>query len=109
MITPAVMENRFFRAHDTLRDKYSDVEIENFMKLLNVSPHKQWQDQQTHHYKMGVHNYEDENQELDYDFHVLSEVDRKEADRIMTKNFRKGTEVKFNASGKKILYPNLRF
>jgi len=44
MITPAVMENRFFRAHDTLRDKYSDVEIENFMKLLNVSPHKQWQD-----------------------------------------------------------------
>lgn len=56
-----------------------------------------------------MHNYEDENQELDYDFHVLSEVDRKEADRIMTKNFRKGTEVKFNANGKKILYPNYRF
>ena len=74
-------EDRFFRAGETLRGKYSEVEIASFMKLLGVKPRTQWQDTSTHHYKLGVHNYEDEAQELDPDFHVLSEVERKHADR----------------------------
>jgi len=35
-------EDRFFRAEDSLRGKYSEIEIENFMKLLGVKPRKQW-------------------------------------------------------------------
>jgi len=77
-------EDRFFRAGDSLRGKYSEVEIEQFMKLLGVKPRKQWQDKSTHHYKLGIHNYEDEAQELDSDFHLLSETERKHADRIKT-------------------------
>ena len=36
------MEDRFFRAGDTLRGKYSEIEIEHFMKLLGVKPRTQW-------------------------------------------------------------------
>ena len=35
-------DDRFFRAGESLRGKYSEVEIEQFMKLLNVKPYKQW-------------------------------------------------------------------
>ena len=54
------------------------------MKILNVNPHKQWQDTTTHHYKLGTYDYEDEAQELDPQFHILSEEERKAADRIRT-------------------------
>lgn len=35
-------EDRFFRAGEDLRGKYSEVEIESFMKLLGVKPRSQW-------------------------------------------------------------------
>lgn len=38
----APVEDRFFRAGENLRGKYSEVEIEQFMKLLGVKPRTQW-------------------------------------------------------------------
>lgn len=35
-------EDRLFRAGESLRGKYSEVEIEQFMKLLGVKPKTQW-------------------------------------------------------------------
>ena len=102
-------EDRFFRAGESLRGKYSEVEIEQFMKLLGVKPRKQWQDKSTHHYKLGIHNYEDEAQELDGDFHLLSESERKHADRLKTQEWRRGSEVKLVVDGRKPLSPNYRF
>mmetsp|Transcript_2464 Transcript_2464/g.3410 ORF Transcript_2464/g.3410 Transcript_2464/m.3410 type:complete len:338 (+) Transcript_2464:1361-2374(+) len=105
----AEMESRAFRANETLRSKYSEVEIESFMKLLGVKPRTQWQDTSTHHYKLGVHNYEDEAQEIDVDFHLLSESERKAADRIKTREFRSGSEVKLVVDGREPLRPQYRF
>ena len=79
------------------------------MKLLGVKPRTQWQDTSTHHYKLGVHNYEDEAQELDPDFHLLSEEERKQADRQKTKEWRSGSEVKMVVDGREPLRPNFRF
>lgn len=53
------LEDRFFLHNESLKGKYSEVEIASFMKLLGVKPHAQWQDESTHHYKLGVHDYED--------------------------------------------------
>ncbi len=36
------MEDRFFRAGESLRGKYSEVEIEQFMKLLGIKARPQW-------------------------------------------------------------------
>lgn len=35
-------EDRFFMHNETLRGKYSEVELDQFMKLLNVKPIPQW-------------------------------------------------------------------
>lgn len=79
------------------------------MKLLNVKPFKQWEDTSTHHYKLGVHTYEDDSQQLDPFYHLLGEVERKHAERKLVEDFRKGTEVKFEVSEKKPARHSYRF
>lgn len=88
-------EDRYFQHGENLRGKFNEIELDSFMKLLNVKPHKQWQDQSVHHYKLGVHTYEDDSQHLDPAYHLLGEVERKYADRLAVEDFRRGTEVKF--------------
>jgi hypothetical protein len=79
------------------------------MKLLNVKPHKQWEDTSVHHYKLGVHTYEDDSQQVDPYYHLLGEVERKHAERLMVEEFRKGTEVKFEFAEKRPAHYNYRF
>jgi hypothetical protein len=52
--------------------------------FLSVKPYRQWQDKSTYHYKLGIHDYEDDSQELDPDFHLLSEFERDQAERSKT-------------------------
>lgn len=87
-------EDRFFKHNETLRGKYNEVELDQFMKILNVKPIPQWQENNSHHYKAGIHDYEDESQELDPYYHLLGEVERKHLDRQRAYDFRRGTEVK---------------
>lgn len=102
-------EDRYF-LDKGLRDEFSEVEIGAFMKLLGVKPFKQWQDQAGYHHKTGLHTYEDEAQELDPQFHVLSEIERREAEKISTKEWRRGQEIRFYVQGKpEPLRPNYRF
>jgi len=56
-----------------------------------------------------VHDYEDDSQELDPDFHYLSEFERKEAERSQTEQWRRGSEVKFYLGEKKPAHVNRRF
>lgn len=46
---------------------------------------------------------------MDPDFHVLSEEERVEAERILTKQWRSGSEVNFVVDGREPLRPNYRF
>lgn len=103
------MEDRFFLNNGKLREQYSEVEIGAFMKLLSVKPHRQWQDQSTHHYKLGVHDYEDDSQQLDPAFHTLSEQERKAAERIETQEWRRGAEVKFQVGARQQARTDFRF
>merc|ERR1711990_639764 len=96
-----IPEDRFFRANETLTGKYNEVELDAFMKPLNIKPKVQWQDETTHHYKVGTHVYEDESQEVDPYFHLIAEVERKHMERQQAMDFRRGTEVKFVLDPKK--------
>lgn len=62
-----------------------------------------------YHHKLGIHNYEDEAQELDMDFHLLSESERIHADKIKTREWRRGSEVKMVVDGREPIYPNSKF
>lgn len=61
IIKHADLDNRVFRGDEKLRKRFNDVEIDNFMKLLAIKPHKQWQDTSFFHHKLGIHDYEDFN------------------------------------------------
>ena len=102
-------EDRFFQRGENLRNKFNEIELDSFMRLLNVKPHKQWQDTTTHHYKLGAHTYEDDSQQLDPNFHILAEVERKYAEKIAVEEFRKGSEIKFEVSNKRPAHYNYRF
>lgn len=39
-----VAENRYFAHNDKLNKKFNEVELDSFMKLLNINPTHQWQD-----------------------------------------------------------------
>lgn len=108
-IAHAPFEDSYFYRGENLRNKFNEVELDSFMKLLNVKPFKQWQDTSVHHYKLGTHTYEDDSQHLDPNFHLLGEVERKYAERIAVEEFRKGSEVKFEISEKKPAHYNYRF
>ena len=56
-----------------------------------------------------MHAYEDEAQEMDEDFHILSESERKAADEIKTREWRSGSEIKMVVDGREPLRPKYRF
>lgn len=62
--SPRVMappdESRYYMHDETMRESFNEVELDSFMKLLNVKPVPQWEENNTHHYKVGTHAYEDE-------------------------------------------------
>ena len=103
------LEDRYFKAGETMRGQYSDVEIQAFMNLLSIKPRGNWQDQSIYHARTGVHEYEDSNQELDPDFHILSEEEREVANRKEVEKWRSGSEVKFVLDGRRPITPNYRF
>ena len=104
------MEDKYFYRGENLRNKFNEVELDAFMRLLNVKPHKQWQDTSLHHYKLGAHTYEDDAQHLDPAFHLLAEVERKYQEKLAVEEFRKGSEIKFEVSNtKRPAHYNYRF
>jgi hypothetical protein len=72
------------------------------MKLLNVKPYVQWEDNTVHHYRLGTHTYEDEAQQTDPYFHLLAEVERKHLEKTQAVEFRRGTEVKIVVDKRKM-------
>lgn len=54
------LEDKYFVRGENLRNKFNEIELDSFMRLLNVKPYKQWQDKSIHHYKLGTHTYEDD-------------------------------------------------
>ena len=77
-----------------MRSKFNEVELDSFMKLLNINPKTQWEDESVHHYKVGTRVYEDEAQETDPYFHLLAEVERTHSMRLKALDRRRGSEVK---------------
>lgn len=94
-------DGRYFLHNEKLREKFNEVELDAFMKLLNVKPYQQWEDDTVHHYKVGTHTYEDEHQSTDPYFHLLAEVERKHLERSQALDFRRGTEIKIVMDPKK--------
>lgn len=106
---PAVGQDRYFGRNEKLHERFNEVELDSFMKLLNVNPNPQWMDRSLYHYKLGIHRYEDDGQEFDSDFHLLGEVEREHNERYEVEQFRKGSEVKFSVGEKEPIHTKRRW
>ena len=98
-------EDRYFKRNENLRSKFNEVELDSFMKILNIKPYTQWQDNTVTQYKTATVAYEDESQETDPYFHLIAEVERKHLEKLQANEFRRGTEVKVVPDARKA--PNL--
>ena len=95
------VDDRYFMHNETIRGKYNEIEIGSFMKLLDINPHTQWEEDNTHHYKVGMHSFEDESQEVDPYYYLLAEVERKHLLRQQAYENRLGSEIKIMGDPKK--------
>lgn len=109
VLAPQAHHLDFFNTDENLREKYNDEELGAFMKILDVKPFKQWQDQSVYHHSMGPHTYEDESQHLDPAYHMLAEVEREHVERWETQEFRKGSEVRFQIGDKTPVFPKFNY
>ena len=55
----------FMARGDRIYNKFNEVELENFMKVLDLRPKKQWNDFSGWHNRLGLHTYEDLSQQFD--------------------------------------------
>ena len=84
-----------------MREKFADYEIESFMKFLDVQPFRNWKDTSKYHSRIGEHAPEDFAQKVDPEYHMVGEVEREYFERLIFKNHRKGTTVRFASKGQK--------
>jgi hypothetical protein len=75
------VQSDYFNRNETLRDRYNEKEIDAFLKLLDVKPFTNWQDKSLYHHSMGIHDYNDEAQMVDPEYHLLAEVERQHLER----------------------------
>lgn len=84
-----------------LEERYEDVELDSFMKFLDVKPFLSWRDRAGYHNRLGMHMTEDFAQRVDPDFHILAEVEREQLEKIIFKKHRTGSTVRFVIDGSK--------
>jgi len=102
-------EHGILNPNQTIYDKFNEVELDAFMKIMDIKPTRDWRDNTFTHSWMGNHKYEDENQELDPYFHIFGEVQRRETEEMKTKEWREGAEVKFELHEKRPVKRQYRF
>ena len=44
-------DGKLVKSHERLYDKFNDVELDQFMKVLNIRPEDQWEDKYGSKYK----------------------------------------------------------
>lgn len=94
-------DNPYFKPDETVTDKFNDIELDSFMKFLNVQPFFNWRDRSSFHSRTGAHIDEDLAQKIDPEYHILGEVEREAFERNMFAEHRKGSTVRFVVDNKK--------
>ena len=56
---PKHTQPAMFNENENIRDRYSESELESFMKILNVKPFGGWNDTALYHHSTGLHFYDD--------------------------------------------------
>jgi len=74
-----------FARNETMRKKFNEVEVESFMKLLNIKPHPDWRDPVRSQEATVDYRYEHSIQQLDPYFYMQGEVQRQHFTKDLVK------------------------
>jgi len=96
-----VFDSQYFGVDDTLRDRYDNLELESFMKFLDVKPFLSWRDVGGYHDRLGLHSVEDFSQRVDPEYHMLGEIEREDFEKKIFNTHRTGSTVRFVIPGSK--------
>lgn len=94
-IAPKRYYGEFFNPEEKLRDKYDNVELDSFMKFLDVKPFYNWYDEHNWHSRLGFHPTEDFSQRVDPEHHMIADVERETFEKLIFKEHRSGSAVRF--------------
>lgn len=93
--------NEYFDEGENIRERFNDVEIDSFMKFLDVQPFRNWKDTSKYHARLGEHAPEDFSQKVDPEYHMAGEVEREYFEEVIFKQHRSGTTVRFVTDNQK--------
>jgi hypothetical protein len=98
--------NAFFNESESIRDKFDEIELDNFMKLLDCQPFRNWKDNSMWQNRLGFHDTEDHAQKIDPEYHMYGEVEREEFEKMIFRKHRSGSTVRFVLGQKKPRFHN---
>lgn len=102
-------DDPYFQKGERVRSRFNEHEVDAFMKVIGMKPFADWKDETLTHMWGGLHDYEDEHQETDPYFHIFGEIQRPGAEELITREWRRGAEVRFELNDKKPFRREYRF
>lgn len=94
----------YFDQDEKIYEKYEDMELEGFMRLLNVQPFRNWQDKTRYQDRLGLVSPADLAQMVDPEQKMVGEVEREMFEKIIFAKHRDGTTVRFSVGDKKPMF-----
>ena len=93
--------SEIFDYNEEIFEKYTKVEIESFMKLLDIQPFRNWDDKAGYHQQFGRHYINDPGQRTDAEYYMAGEIEREMFEKMVFTQHRSGAIVRFAIGDKK--------
>jgi hypothetical protein len=87
-------DTEYLDLDESVRDKYDNIELESFMKFLDLKPFFAWEDNAGYHNRLGLHTLEDWAQISDPEYYMLGEVERETFEKGIFRVHRSGSTVR---------------
>ena len=84
----------YLELDESVREKYDNIELESFMKFLDLKPFFAWEDRAGYHNRLGLHTLEDWAQISDPEYYILGEVEREAFEKNIFRKHRTGSTVR---------------
>jgi hypothetical protein len=100
-LSNAMPKDEYFDYNEKIQERFNDVEIESFMKLLDIKPFRNWQDKTMYHDRIGRHSFNDWGQKSDDEYKMVGEIEREMFEKMVFRKHRSGTTVRFSVGDKR--------
>ena len=91
----------YFDEFEQIQDRFNDMELEGFARLLDVKPFINWQDNTHYMDRVGAHSADDFAQMVDPEHKLAGEIEREIFERMIFTKHRNGPIIRFSVGDKR--------